>query len=243
VGFALPFLPFAFQRKLVMGLHLPLAFLAGVGAIALARWVTAGARGAGGGSRIASQRRASARLLTRDPRPVTAVVVALLLLTVPTNLHSIRLHVGLALDPDVPLGRLPTFLGRSELAALRWAQRRLPEGGLILCAPPNGMLIPALTGRPVYAGHWSETPHGHERLTECAEFYEEDSPAKRHAFLAQRGIRYVFLGPTELRFGMPDLAGDPHFRQLYAHDGTEIYELQSETTAAALTAADLAERS
>jgi hypothetical protein len=40
VGLVLPYVPFSFQRKLVMGLHLPLAFLAAVGAVALARWVT-----------------------------------------------------------------------------------------------------------------------------------------------------------------------------------------------------------
>src|SRR5262249_19348159 len=124
VGFVLPYLPFTFQRKLVMGLHLPLAFLAAVGAVALARWVTGRAADAdrqrstldarrsartAGTVGVPVERRASSVERRASFAPI-AVVAGLLLLTMPTDWRCIQRDMATALTHSDDLNQLPTFV-------------------------------------------------------------------------------------------------------------------------------------
>lgn len=232
VGLGLPFLPLSFQRKLIMGLHLPLAFLAAVAAVTFARWLA---------TRLAPQpeqypgpsRRASQnpRPPAYNPRLAAALAVGILLVTIPTNFYATRWDVQRALVPQTEPGQLATFVRSADFEALNWARQSLPRNGLIVCAPPGGLMIPAFACRPVYAGHWSETPHALDRVNECLAFYREASAEKRRAFLAKRDIRYVFMGPVERQFGLPYLAGDAYLRRIYDRAGTEIYEVLPDITA------------
>jgi hypothetical protein len=232
VGFVLPCLPFAFQRKLILGLHLPLAFLAAVAAVTLVRWLSGRMMPVSNQYADGSRRaRREASPAMPDPRFATAMAVALVLVTVPTNLCAIQWDFKQALFPETGPGQLATFVRQTDLEALDWARRSLPHDDIIMCAPPGGLMIPAFAGRPVYAGHWSETPHELDRVNECLTFYREASPVKRRSFLAKHAIRYVFFGPSERQVGLPDLAGDAHLRRVYDRGGTQIYEVLPETTA------------
>src|SRR5205823_679799 len=94
-GLAVVYIPAAFQRKLAQGLHIPIAILAAMGAVALAR------------------------RLARRPVPVRVFVVLLLALMVPTNFR----FVARDLDRAVNLNRgstllHPVFWERNDLEAM-----------------------------------------------------------------------------------------------------------------------------
>jgi hypothetical protein len=247
-GFAIPYLPFAFQRKLLLGAHLPLAFLAAMGAMALARRFTPDAvevsaeasratrssRHGDTETRKTTRRRGGEKGRGSSPRWAPGIVVAgLLLATVPTNLYFMKRDVAMATREGKDLNELPAFWSQADLDAMRWARRNLPADGLIFCSTVSGRLFPALAGRPVYVGHWSETPHANERMRDTVAFYRaaNATSAQRRAFLQARGIRYVYQGTVERRIGTTDLAHDPIFRPIYRNDSAAIYELRPLTTA------------
>jgi hypothetical protein len=133
----------------------------------------------------------------------------------------------------VSVNDLPAFLPRADLEAIRWAQQHLPHDGLIFCSTVSGRLIPALAGRPVYVGHWSETPHANERMLETIQFYRATNAtsAERRAFLRARGVRYVYQGTPERQIGAADLSADPLFHPIFQNDGAAIYELRDTVVA------------
>jgi hypothetical protein len=219
VGFGLPYLPLSFQRKLVMGLHLPLAFLAAVGAVSLARW------GAGRASRVVSRRPFDLRPVTRDPR---LVVGALVLLAAPSNWRCIRADIEFARGELLNPYTITTFLPRADRDAMLWAGRHLVRDGVVLCAKGSGIMLPALAARPVYVGHGSETPHSVPREQEALRFFQEKraTAAERWAFLRDHHIRYVYYGSVERHLGGLDPAGDPLFRSIYRNPGAALYEVE-----------------
>jgi hypothetical protein len=229
VGLMTPYLPVSFQGKLVMGEHLPLALLAAMGALALVGWVT------GHGSRVTGQRRGSARLATLDSRPVTAVVVGLLLVMVPTNVRFVLRDIPRRGADVVGPSSLPVYVPQADAAALQWARQHLPKDRLILCSYVSGLLFPAMAGRPVYLGHWSETVDARRKFAEVMAFYAAPDAAseERRAFLEARHIRYVYLGARERQISDIDFAGDPIFSPVYCKDGSAIYELRARTAALA----------
>ena len=83
--------------------------------------------------------------------------------------------------------------------------------------------------------HQRPREQARDRLQECINFYRQSLPEERRAFMTRHGIRYVYLGSTERRFGALDLDGDPDFQQLYARDGTAIYELKEPRDSRRLT--------
>jgi uncharacterized membrane protein len=100
--------------------------------------------------------------------------------------------------------------------------------GLILSSSSSGCLIPALAARPVYVGHWSETPHAEQRAEESHRFYGDRGlrPEARRVFLAARGIRYIYCGTIERALGGDHVAQDPFLRPVYRNAGVTIYAFQ-----------------
>jgi hypothetical protein len=205
VGFLLPYLPFSFQRKLVMGLHLPLALLAGIGLVALARWVTSRASRVGQAVSLPMTPRRQAvslphsRLGSRDSRLATAIVVAVIALTMPTNVTKVVSVLRQAMTVNLSENNLhPVFWSANEMAALTWADRHVEADAVIQAFPVTAALIPPFTGRRVWAGHWSETPAFAPKLTEMMQFFGAPmAPEARLQFLRERGITHLLFGPRE----------------------------------------------
>ncbi|MCE5200638.1 hypothetical protein LLG39_16860 [bacterium] len=143
VGFALPYIPVGQQRKLVMGLHIPLCILC---AYALSLLI----------ARIpASSRR--------------AVIIALVALTAVSNLHFLALDLNL-LNSGQTVTHYRPFLQSDEMAAIGYLRAHVSPSDAIFAPPDMSIFIPALAGRQVYYGHWSETPDYGSKLGEWADF-------------------------------------------------------------------------
>jgi hypothetical protein len=173
-----PYLPVSFQRKMVMGLHVPIALLAAIGVVWLAdrRAAPTGKRG----------------------RARELALAGILLLLSLSNIRYVVRDWNRAVVNQASTGLHPVFWSDQELAAMRWLQTALSRQAVVLSSTITGCMIPAVAGRAVYAGHWGETPEFKARFNEVWSFFRRDWPsAQRLAFLRARGITHVYLGPWE----------------------------------------------
>lgn len=228
VGFAVPYLPASFQRKMVMGLHVPLALLASYGCALLA---------------------GALRQAGWSARPIGALLTALVALTSLSNVRYPIRDVSEAMVNQASTGLHPVFWPDTEHEAMRWLGDTTSERSVTLSSTITGCMIPAVAGRAVYAGHWGETPDFRNRFAEVWSFFRWDwSPAARAAYLRSRGITHVYLGqleriirriPDPRRPGAPlppplDLSREPYLKRVYpapgapdpGPEGVVIYEVQ-----------------
>jgi hypothetical protein len=203
IGFTVIYIPVSFQRKLAEGLHLPLALLAGLGAVELAR-----------------------RVKLR-PAYTPALVGLLLLLTVPTNARFVARDWNRAIHENVgSTGLHLVFWPGSELEAMRRLREWVPRDALIQALPPTSCLIPAMSGRRVWAGHWGETPDFGVKYGPVVRFFSADTPSDwRRQFLAQTGITHIFAGPDERALAKDSLGHEPFLHLLHRLGDTWVYEV------------------
>jgi len=175
-GLAIAYVPVAFQRKLVMGEHIPLALLAGIAVAELCRLGT--------------------RMVGREwaLRPIAGALIGMLAIS---NVRYLVRDVQLALSSGVTsTGMHPVYWDATVIHAYEWLGQHSPPDALLLTFASNGVMAPAYSGRTVYAGHWAETPYFQQRLRESRDFYRGDS-ATRRALLERHGITYVLESPIE----------------------------------------------
>jgi hypothetical protein len=178
---AVAYLPVAFQRKMLMGAHLPLAVLAGVALSAVVERAPA---------------------LWRIP----ALAFAVLVLSI-TNIRFVLRDMA-ALPQNQ--GNVRAYMYRGEVDALDWIRLHAPKGAAIqplpwvTLNPVNGKygffdntvacFTPGLTGHPVNAGHWGETPDFPRTMNLWATFLRPDTPDQwRKDLLQSSGVRYVLF--------------------------------------------------
>ena len=171
-GFLIAYFPIAFQRKMLMGEHLPLCLLAGVGAAWLVRtcvpariagWALAGL--------VLLSAPSNALFLTRDMRHLTQ--------------NRSETH-------------LAPFLDKSLVDVYAWFRTNTPVDAKVVGPPSLCTYLPGETGRAVWAGHWGETPDYAEKEAAFADAFDAQTPpADREAFLKSTGAQYLFY-PNDL---------------------------------------------
>jgi hypothetical protein len=180
VGIAVAYIPISFQRKMLMGAHIPWAILAGCGLAALA-----------------------ARLSGDFPKILTAAVVALAL---PSNALFLNRDIGRL---QINVGSTPhrPYLTSDEDKALTWLRENTAPVDTVLVGPdptshlrfPGNVLyphlsvyVPAYSGNIVYDGHWSETPSFAAKLGRTVRFFRsETDDAFRRDLLRENNIHYI----------------------------------------------------
>lgn len=173
-------LPMNFERKMVMGAHLPLCALAGWGLWLLVRHLPA-----------------------RRALLVTAVAIAL---TTPSNIRWLARDVQNLIRNMANTGMHRAYMEPEEWEAVQWlAQNTRHEEG-VLAFPSFGVFIPPFAGNRVYAGHWGETPQFAERLRETLRFLDaRRSDEERYELLRRARVRYIVTFSPEMEgwFGVP----------------------------------------
>jgi len=178
IGFALPYAPIAQQRKLVMGLHIPLAILATIAAAELVR-----------------------RVGQRNARAVAMLLIALL---VPSNLSFLAQDIGRLRRNDTAPEFRP-YVFPVELRAMRWLREHTKPEDTVLTVPELALYVPVFAGNRVYYGHWSETPGYGEKIREWWAFINPATPEDwRLAYLRHTGARYLiyFSHPAQIRISI-----------------------------------------
>jgi hypothetical protein len=180
IGIAVAYIPISFQRKMLMGAHIPWAILAGCGLTTLA-----------------------AKLSGDFPKILTAAVVAL---TIPSNALFLNRDIGRL---QINIGSTPhrPYLTNDEDKALTWLRENTKPSDNVLVSPdptshlrfPGNILyphlsvyVPAYSGNTVYDGHWSETPSFASKLGKTVRFFRaETDDAFRRELLSENKIRYI----------------------------------------------------
>jgi hypothetical protein len=191
VNLTVAYLPVSFQRKMLMGEHLPLAILSGVAlSWILRRW---------------------------NGRVRTLCLVAIILFLSLTNVRFLfrDMENFLANRGQSKIQRPYMYPG--EVAALEWIRQNTSLGTPIQPLPWVSVMghgkigffdttvasfAPGLTGRPVHAGHWGETPHFAQTMGQWVRFLRPDTPnEERREFLQRTGVRYLLFTqkPAETR--------------------------------------------
>ncbi len=167
IGFALPYLPVAQQRKLVMGLHIPLCILAAYALSHLAARIPADLRG--------------------------MALAALVLLTFVSNARFMTADIVMLKQGTTAPHYVP-FMSDAELGAMRLL-RELPGHNPTVLAPPTvALFTPAFTGKQVYYGHWSETPDYGRKLQEYSSLVlPGTAPVSRASLLRNTGADYLVM--------------------------------------------------
>ena len=193
-GIAVAYVPVAFQRKLLMGEHIPLCLL--------------------GGAALASL---PARLSGDFPK--IAVFFAVLLAAPSNGLFLLRDMTRLSQN-EGSTARQP-YLKQTEWDALEWLRANTRPDEVVLVSPDAAshrrfpfaalepflsVYVPALAGNVVYDGHWSETARYGPKLASARRFFEADTPDNFRKTLLENGtIRYI-LWDNRLSSGPPALA-------------------------------------
>ncbi len=215
-GLAAAYLPFAFQRKMIMGTHLPLGILAGL-AIAM---IAERREKCSGGSRTAAA--------------VAAGLVAVLSLS--SVRYLIRDVVVANRESTTSTGAHPVYWDTSDVHAWEWLGRHSSAGSALLTFPLRGVLAPAYSGRALYAGHWGETPDFTGKVRTAHDFYSGAMTSdERRQFLRENRLTHVLVGPveamvmTQVRGGVvaPVLTSEPFLRPVFSKGKTTLFEVST----------------
>jgi hypothetical protein len=198
VGVAVAYVPVAFQRKMLMGAHVPICLLAGSGLSTL----TAGLSG-------------------DFPRIVAFFAV---LLSAPSNALFMLRDID-RLSANVSSTSHRPYLTTAETDALTFLRTHAHPEDAVLVSPDASsqnrfpghplepylsVYVPALAGNVVYDGHWSETADYGQKLARARRFFRADTDdALRRQTLRDNDIRYVLVD-NRLMAATPKFAnGDP----------------------------------
>ncbi len=189
--------PFSLQRRLVMGLHVPLCILA---AMALSRYV----------------------LPRSSPARRTLILGAFIVLTIPSNLFVLMASMAGAAGHDSRL-----YLYRDEAKAMTWLKENTQPADIVLASPEMGLFIPAWAGNRVLYGHPFETIEAEKKRALAETFYQtQTEESARQGIIESYHVAYVFYGPREraLTGGQPEIPS--MLSEAYANPGVTIYRVQ-----------------
>ncbi len=168
------YLPFDLQRRLINGLHIPLAILAALG---LRRWL------------------ATSSLKFRVRRLIPAVVVAVSALG---TLFVWGVPVMAARQqPDSSDAVALLFMRQDEVAAYDWLRQYAGQEKVVLASPRVGMFVPGQTGARVFYGHPFETVEAATKRALVEAFYRGEVEA------VSPPVDFIIYGPSEQALGRP----------------------------------------
>lgn len=114
------------------------------------------------------------------------------------------------------------FRSAAEVEAMRFLDSQ--PAGSVLCSYRSGNVIAWLSRKKAFVGHWLLTIDSRTKQRELAAFFSPRVPAdQKREFLAGRGLRYVFHGPSERALGRVDPGLE--LQPIYNKDGVTIYRV------------------
>ena len=209
-GLLVIYLPFAFQRKMLMGEQIPLCLLAGVGAAWLAERLPVKARPLALAALVLASAPSNALFLVRDFRHLSH--------------NESETH-------------LSPFLSMSLVDVYSWIRANTPADAAVVGFPGLCTYLPGEAGRAVWAGHWAETPSYGKKDAEFADAFDAQTPgAVRRAFLQSTNAQYLFY-PNDISaatFRRHDgvhhfvslAAVPPYLMPVYKNDTFTVYRIR-----------------
>jgi hypothetical protein len=189
-------LPLPLQRRLSIGLGVPIGLLAGMGWWRVMRM------------KIQPRRRSLWRGLAIAFSALTTVFLV-----------TIVSFGALSGDPWF-------YLSSGEWQALRWLREQAPSEAVVLCAPQSGTFVPAWAGQRVVYGHPFETLNAERRKEEVETYWRGAmGPTEREDFLRTHHVRYVFLGPRERALNVDGPITSEGSTVAFKTEGVKVFEV------------------
>jgi len=167
--------PFNLQRRLAIGLIIPLVYFA--------------------------VRALEDYWFYKVPRPWRApALIALIVFMVPSNVLNLGIPLfGVVAEPDEGVEH-GLFLKADYWNALQWLDAQDTAGAVVLASPTVSLWIPAYTGGRVVYGHEFETVPNDERLTQVEDWYAGADCTTLIGDQLPFRVRYILWGPLERDF-------------------------------------------
>ncbi len=203
-GFIAIYLPVSFQRKLIMGTHIPLSILAAIGLAGFARG--------------------------RLPFLRSMAIAACVLVMMATNIRFLARDMDSAMKNESQTVAHVPFISDDESAVFDNLHTDLGPDAVILAPPGTAYVIPGYTGHTVYAGHWGETADYEQKLLALVRFYQPDAQdSYRRQFLKDAGIDYV-VGYHNMGGAQTDVYDFrekplPYLRNVFDRPEISVYEV------------------
>jgi hypothetical protein len=205
VGIGFIYIPFSLQRRLILGVYIPVVILAVWGMDYLVRNVF----------------KANNNFVK-----FKSVIFILLLFSIPTNL-IILFTTKNAIDRyDSKL-----YLTSGEINAFKWLVENTPKQSCILSSPESGLFIPAFTGEHVVYGHPFETINADVNKQFVLDFFTQmiraNDKDKLHNILNEYRVDYIYFGPREKKINGDDasLLLQEQFDRIYQNEEVQIYRV------------------
>ncbi len=98
------------------------------------------------------------------------------------------------------------YVSEAEWRAINWLREEAAPDDVVMCAPTTGMFIPAWAGQRVVYGHPFETVDAAQREAQVTAFWSGAmGRAEQERFLTENNVRYLFIGPRERALGDPGI--------------------------------------
>lgn len=194
--FLLVYSPLNFQRRLIMGIHIPLCIMASV---FLYKILFLGSKRA------------------YNPKILLAVIITISSLT---NVYILSMDIS-----AFSRGVFPCYLEKDSVDAFAWLNWNSSPSSVVLSSYEIGNFIPAYSRNKVYIGHWAQTKEFNEKGRLTLSFFNSSvSEDWRNRFLMENHINYVFYGPFERGIGNASLFS-ANLREVYKNPSVTIYEV------------------
>lgn len=195
VAIGIAYVPVSFQRKLLMGAHVPLCIVAGATLAAVTE-----------------------KLSGSLPAIVSLFAV---LITIPSNLRFLVRDIAL-LSRNAAGTQYRPYLLADEAEALHFLEKTAKPGAAVLVPPDMisqnygatpllpylGVYVPAYSPATAYVAHWSETAAFKEKYSKEIRFFRDTiTDEERQAFLTENPkVRYILYNDA-IKSGLTDAQG------------------------------------
>ncbi len=200
IGFIMPYIPAAQQRKLVMGLHIPLCILAAYGI---------------------------GPLFARLKEHAFNVAVCGLVLVMSVSNWMFMANDSRLLENGRTVTHYPPYARTAEFSAMTELQRVSEPTSVIYATPELALWIPVYSGLRVYYGHWSETPDYAGKLGRFLEFRDESTrDITRDQIVTESGADFLVFDSN--RYPVSDSLRsyfDRRLKQVWESGGVAIYRV------------------
>ena len=119
------------------------------------------------------------------------------------------------------------YISFEAYQAADWLDNHTDSESVILADYNNGNVIPALAGRRVYLGHWSQTSDFDykKELIESWFFYTNDDDKQKRVFIFESNIDYIFFSKSEDGLGKYSPVDKDYLKAIYSNNAVTIYRV------------------
>ncbi|MFA6322198.1 MAG: hypothetical protein WCX71_01825 [Candidatus Buchananbacteria bacterium] len=203
VQFGLMFSPVLFQRRLSEGIHFPLAMLTALAWPELSRWF--------------KQQKTATQKLFCTQRHLLAMFLVFLLTVSNLFVISADLYMYYTRKEFI-------YFDRDYVAAMEYLKKFKDDKVVLATAKRVVAVLPAYSGKTVYAGHGVETISFFAKEEEIAWFFQQNHDENIELnFLRKRNIGYIFYSKAEKELGSYNPVQKKYLQLDFENSQAQVY--------------------